>query len=94
MIRKNYLKGKDFDGKYEKDITVYLEYSLEQEKIYDIFFDSFKTEKTSFYTLWIKQEDFEKIKKLKRGIFNTLRYLKLIFLKVKSPPSYLKTEKL
>lgn len=51
--------------KYEKEITVYLEYSLEQEKLYDIFFDSYKTDKTSFYTLWIKQEDFQKIKKLK-----------------------------
>ncbi|MEO0288959.1 MAG: V-type ATP synthase subunit I [candidate division WOR-3 bacterium] len=51
--------------KYEKDITVYLEYSLEQEKLYDIFFDSFKTDRTSFYTLWIKQEDFERIIKLK-----------------------------
>ena len=78
--------------KYEKDITVYLEYSLEQEKIYDIFFDSFKTEKTSFYTLWIKQEDFEKIKKLKED-FQYIEIFEIDLSEGEEPPIILENRK-
>ncbi|MDI6701131.1 MAG: V-type ATPase 116kDa subunit family protein [bacterium] len=78
--------------KYEKEITVYLEYSLEQEKIYEIFSNSYKTEKTSFYTLWIKQEDFEKIK----GLKDDFKYVEIFEIELEEgeePPIILENKK-
>ncbi|PIP13851.1 MAG: hypothetical protein COX48_03070 [bacterium (Candidatus Stahlbacteria) CG23_combo_of_CG06-09_8_20_14_all_34_7] len=63
--------------KYEKDITIYGEYLLAEEQIKDALMNGFKTETVSFYTLWVKIKDVEKVKSLqKTHIFSRIIEIK------------------
>lgn len=61
------LKGRIriFMEKYEKELTVYLEYLTGLSNLNQALSGGFKTETVAFYTLWIKKSDKEKIFKIK-----------------------------
>ncbi|MGE3062798.1 MAG: V-type ATP synthase subunit I [bacterium] len=50
--------------KYEKDLTVYEEYLLAEEQVNEALAGHFKTNTVSFYTLWVKEKESEKVKAL------------------------------
>ena len=50
--------------KYEKDLTIYGEYLSAEESVKDALAGGVKTETVSFYTLWVKEKDAEKVKSL------------------------------
>jgi V/A-type H+-transporting ATPase subunit I len=50
--------------KYEKDLTIYGEYLTAEEQVREALSGAFRTDTVSFYTLWVKDKDVEKVKAL------------------------------
>lgn len=91
-IKKVSEKIKIFIEKYQKDITIFYEYSLQQEEILETFENSYKTEKTSFYSLWIKSEDLKKIKMMEEK-FHYITFFEIEPDEGEEPPIILENKK-
>ncbi|MDD3803317.1 MAG: V-type ATPase 116kDa subunit family protein [bacterium] len=50
--------------KHEKDLTIYSEYLAAEEQVKEALAGHYKTDSVSFYTLWVKEKEADRVKKL------------------------------